>query len=140
MLEELSQKVILILEDEEEQRDLIRFWLKKHRPDVHYIFAENGYQLIDRLKQLRELPGLTVLDIRTPPLDGIQTLKWFKRYLPSAYVVMFSGSELEREECEAIGCHNYYVKPYEPEELGRAMDKIINDNYPIDPRATNPLF
>jgi CheY-like chemotaxis protein len=134
-----QSKLILILEDEQEQQDLIRFWLKRNRPEVRYIFCENGYRLIEILPTLEQLPGLTVLDVRTPPLDGIQTLQWYKANLPDAHVVMFSGSELEREECEKLGCNSYYLKPYEPKDMGPTLDRIIRENYPIDPYSSNPL-
>lgn len=115
-------------------------WFDKERQDVEYWFFENGTDLIETLKSLPCLPGLLILDVRTPPLDGIDTLKWVNKTLPKLHVSMFSGSPWEEQECMEAGAIGYYLKPFEPAEFGPAIDKIILRDYPLDPYASNPLF
>jgi DNA-binding NarL/FixJ family response regulator len=85
------------------------------------------------------MPGLVILDIRTPPPDGIDTLKWIKKHYPDQKVVMFSSSLLEEDECLEIGADGYYIKPEDLDDLGDLIRRIVREHYPVDPLSSFPV-
>ena len=87
MEERLRQKVILIVDDEDKVRESIR-----------EVLADEGYRVVDtgdgnRVLELidEEKPGLVLLDIWMPQIDGIDLLKQIKSKEPGINVVMISG-------------------------------------------------
>lgn len=134
------RKVLAILEDEIEQRMVIEDFLREEMPSVNFTIADNGDQFQSYYQTSDLEPGLVILDIRTPPPDGVDTLRWIKEHHPSQKVVMFSSSMLEEEECMAIGADGYYIKPDEDlDELGDLIRRIITEHYPIDPSSSFPI-
>ena len=87
MKEHLAQKTILIVDDEDGVRESVR-----------EVLSDEGYRVVDtpdgtRVLELiaREKPGLVLLDIWMPQIDGIGLLKEIKSKEPAINVVMISG-------------------------------------------------
>src|SRR5688572_33408977 len=82
-----SQKTILVVDDED-----------KVRESVKEVLTDEGYRVLDTadatcvLEMIEaEQPGLVLLDIWMPKIDGIGLLKEIKSKKPSTNVVMISG-------------------------------------------------
>ena len=133
------RKVLAILEDEIEQQMVLEDFLRDQMPSVNFTIADNG----DRFQLLYETneptPGLVILDIRTPPPDGIDTLRWIKERYPDQKVVMFSSSLLEEDECLELGADGYEIKPEDLDDLGELIRKIVREHYPVDPLSSFPV-
>src|SRR5678816_4382215 len=87
MKERLGQKVIMIVDDEDDVRDSVR-----------EVLTDEGYRVVDTadgtrvLEMIRaERPELVLLDIWMPQVDGIGLLKEIKSQEPEINVVMVSG-------------------------------------------------
>jgi UDP-3-O-acyl N-acetylglucosamine deacetylase len=83
----VSQKTILVVDDEDKVRESVR-----------EVLGDEGYRVVDtadgtRVLELveQERPGLVLLDIWMPQIDGIDLLKQIKSQAPSIPVVMISG-------------------------------------------------
>lgn len=80
-------------------------------------FVENGRQVMDYLERhnTNGLPGLIVLDLNMPELDGRQTLKRLKdndRYKTIPVVIVTtSQSKVDREVCTRLGASLFLSKP-----------------------------
>lgn len=77
---------------------------------------------------------LVILDIRLPDVDGKELLRMLKsspawRHLP---VVMISTTSLAEEidECTALGCVDFLVKPASADILRRLVDNVIPRSAP----------
>jgi len=80
-------KTILLVDDEEDIRDVLRIVLS----DIGYkvLLAENG---IDALYIYRkEIPPIVLTDIKMPGMDGVELLKKIKRKNPDTEVIMITG-------------------------------------------------
>ncbi|HXV82307.1 MAG TPA: UDP-3-O-acyl-N-acetylglucosamine deacetylase [Candidatus Binatia bacterium] len=87
MKEQAIQKTILIVDDEDKVRESVR-----------EVLGDEGYRVVDtadgtRVLELveQEKPGLVLLDIWMPEIDGIDLLKQIKSKAPATHVVMISG-------------------------------------------------
>ncbi|HUR44509.1 MAG TPA: response regulator [Candidatus Saccharimonadales bacterium] len=120
-------KSLLIVDDNDDDVFLLMWALKKgkYKPDAHR--AANGVQAIAYLQNcLRnhepssQLPGLVLLDIKMPGVNGHEVLAWIRSQpaLQHLSVYMLSSSALEVDvlKAEAAGADGYWVKPSDLQE------------------------
>ena len=117
------RKKILICDDEEGIRESLKLILEK---DYDLVFAHNGDEAIH---SMRTVPiDITILDIKMPKMDGIETIKKLKEIKPKLEVLVTSGYKSVETAQEAInaGASNYIVKPFERGEVIKAVKKITS--------------
>ena len=113
----MSRSRILVVDDDEVTRELLRGMLERAGHDVRE--AEDGRA------GLRELyaasPDLVILDVEMPELDGWATLERI-RDLSDVPVLMLTARETELERVRGLrgGADDYVVKPFGHQELSRA--------------------
>lgn len=109
---------ILMVDDDEEDCMLLSDAFEElgYGSCMHY--EENGEEAIRYLEQClaeNTLPGMIVLDLNMPKLNGKQTLQHIKSVdaLKAIPVIIYSTSlnPREKEECLAMGAHSYVIKP-----------------------------
>lgn len=121
-LERIDPAKILLVEDDPNDVELIKLALENHK-DVNQIdVATDGEQALNYLHELsssglpvRDLPRLTLLDLKLPKIDGIKVLERIRnepRTRDLAVVVMTSSSEnQDLKACYQLGVNSYVVKP-----------------------------
>jgi UDP-3-O-[3-hydroxymyristoyl] N-acetylglucosamine deacetylase len=82
-----SEKTILVVDDEDKVRESVREVLGDEGYRV--IDTADGGRVLDLVEQ--EKPGVVLLDIWMPQIDGIDLLKQIKSKEPATNVVMISG-------------------------------------------------
>jgi CheY-like chemotaxis protein len=115
--------VLLIADDDEEDRMLIKEALEESRLNNELIFVENGEELMDYLhnkgkytdKKKYPTPGLILLDLNMPKKDGREALKEMKedpklKYIP---VVILTTSQAEEDILKTydLGVSSFITKP-----------------------------
>jgi len=117
----VAGKRILVIEDNEENRRLLRDLLTSF-----------GYELIEALTGEEGLtaaetqrPDLILMDIQLPGIDGYETTRRIKanpvlRHIPVIAVTSYALSGDDVKALEA-GCDAYVTKPFDPAEL---LEKI----------------
>lgn len=65
-----SAKSIFVIEDSKEIRDLIKMLYESEGYEVG--FASNGQEGLEKLLALDQLPGIILLDLMMPVMDGAQ--------------------------------------------------------------------
>jgi two-component system chemotaxis response regulator CheY len=87
--------------------------------------AGDGEQAV--LKYEEEKPGVVLLDITMPVMDGIQVLRTIKQLDPNAKVIMCSAMGQEGMVVEAIklGALDFIVKPFKPERLVQTVKNVL---------------
>jgi DNA-binding NarL/FixJ family response regulator len=86
--------------------------------------GDGGEKAVELIRQHR--PDVTLLDIRMPRMDGIETLKAIRQDFPEACVLMLSTSNIEEDFVQALdaGAAGYLVKTAQPEELIKAIRTV----------------
>jgi two-component system, cell cycle response regulator DivK len=110
-------KLILVVEDHEDNRQIIRDMLSA--TDYEIAEAENGEEALGAVA--RQRPDLILMDIQLPILDGYEATRRIKadpglRTIPIIAVTSYALSG-EAEKAREAGCDDYVPKPYSPREL-----------------------
>jgi CheY-like chemotaxis protein len=92
-----NKKTILIVEDDEDDREILSEVVRGVNDSASIAFAENGLLALDYLTQTKEseeLPCLIVLDLNMPYLDGRQTCRRIKNELKldDIPIIVFTSS------------------------------------------------
>lgn len=118
-------KKILILDDSESIREVVIFTLEKDGHDV--LVGVDGK---DALKHLdgRDI-DLIITDLHMPNMDGIEFIKEVRqmekyKYTPILYLTTES-QQSKKMEAKQAGATGWIVKPFMPEKLLAAINKIM---------------
>jgi len=89
--------------------------------------AESGQQAVALFGEI--LPDVTLLDIRMPVMNGLDTLKALLQKYPSAKIIMLTTSEMEEDVYASIqhGAKGYLLKDAAPKQIISAI-RTVSDN------------
>ncbi len=119
----MSSTKIFIVDDELVMRKSLSGWLKRDGYEVDT--AESGEEAIEKLKMTRF--DLLLVDIKMEGISGLDVLKHVRENDPDVAVVMITayGSISTAIEAMKNGAYDYLLKPFDPDELGLLIEKII---------------
>ncbi|ALA57544.1 sigma-54-dependent transcriptional regulator [Nitrospira moscoviensis] len=120
---------ILIVDDEESIRSSLRSILEDEGYEV--AVASNGQEAL-RL-YTTDPPDLMMLDIWMPEMDGLETLRRVKEFVPTAQVMMMSGHGSIETAVKAIklGAYDYIEKPLSLENVTLRVKHAL-DQYRLE--------
>jgi CheY-like chemotaxis protein len=133
-----KQITILLVDDDPDDRLLARDAIAKHELKHNVQFLENGEELLDYLKRRGKYedpknsptPGLILLDIRMPKMDGTEALKAIRndQELRNIPVVMLSTSRAEEEIFKTydLGANSFICKPVTFDGLVEIMGSLTD--------------
>ena len=119
----MASTKILIVDDELVMRESLAGWLER---DGHTIeTAESGEEALEKLKATRF--DILLVDIKMEGISGLEVLKRVKSDDPDVEIVMITAYGSIATAIEAIknGAYDYLLKPFDPNELGILIEKII---------------
>ena len=119
---------ILIVDDEEHIRELIRFYLDKDGFSV--VQAASGEEALHLLEN--EYIDLAIVDIMMPVMDGFQLVEEMKE-MKDIPVIMLTAKSQSADKLRgfSLGIDDYVTKPFDPDEL-LARVKTILKRYSIN--------
>jgi CheY-like chemotaxis protein len=120
-------KKILVADDEVFMLRLLEMTLKKGGYEV--VTCRDGKEAIT--SAVATLPNLIVLDVMMPGLDGLGALRQLKenpatKDIP-VVVLSAKGHSLTKVEAEATGALLFLAKPFSPNELLSAAQRILSE-------------
>jgi two-component system phosphate regulon response regulator OmpR len=106
---------ILIVDDDQELRDLLRDYLVRQGMEVSVL--HDAATLEKRLE--RERPDLIVLDLMMPGVDGLTALRQLRAAGDDIPVIMLTAraDDVDRIVGLELGADDYLGKPFNPREL-----------------------
>lgn len=116
---------ILIVDDSRTSRKILKGILEGAGYEI-IGEATNGQEGYDSYVELK--PDIVTMDITMPVLDGIEALKKIKGEFPDAKVVMVTAAGQKTKMVEAVqnGANEFVSKPFDPEQLKKIMDKVMD--------------
>jgi two-component system, cell cycle response regulator DivK len=124
----MAQELVLIVEDNEKNRKLIRDLLQaKGYQTIESDTAEEGLRLAEERK-----PALVLMDIQLSDLDGITAMKRLKasavtRSIP-VMAITASAMTHNRESMLAEGFDGYQIKPFNLSEFLADIAHLTGQN------------
>ncbi len=87
--------------------------------------ASNGRESVEMYQQVK--PDLVTMDITMPELDGISAVREIKKSDPNANIIMCTAMGQKQMVLEAVaaGAKDFIVKPFQPDKVIEALQKII---------------
>jgi len=121
----MPDKQILIIEDEEDIRELVRYNLERENFTVTEV--ESGEAGLEAVR--REAPDLILLDLMLPGKDGMQVCRELKQNPETADIpiVMMTarGEESDIVAGLELGAEDYIVKPFSPKVLVARIKAVL---------------
>lgn len=118
---------ILIVDDEKDERNVIRFLLNKYRFQLDIIEASNGKEA---LIQLEKQPiNILFTDIKMPFIDGIELATKARELYPTIQTIFFSGHDDFDFIKKALSLRavDYILKPVKPDEFQQTLCSVIQN-------------
>ena len=119
------QRTILVVDDFDDTRLLLRTWLK--RKGFRVIEAENGREAVETAKT--QSPDFIIMDIEMPELDGLtatRQLRAMKEFASVPIVAVSAyGADQYRVQALEAGCDEYVSTPFDPDELETLIRSLI---------------
>ena len=120
------KRTILVVEDEQDIRDLVRFHLEQEGYAVRE--ADSGERALAQVAS--ERPALIVLDLMLPGTDGLEVCRRLRAAEPTATlpIIMLTAraEELDRVLGLEMGADDYVTKPFSPKELRRRVQAQLS--------------
>jgi CheY-like chemotaxis protein len=126
-----TSKTVLCVDDDEDDRFLLREALSMLAPELGIVEVSNGVDALTYLKNSKQqhLPCLVILDINMPYLDGKQTLERIRldAHLSALNIVIFTSSENPNDRRFFIEKGvDLFVKPFDNGHLQHIVQGFIN--------------
>ena len=123
----MERKRILIVEDDDTTRELMRMTLERHGYKV--VEAENGIEGFDTL--VREPVDLVITDINMPATDGAHLVRRVRGTPEMAHtpILVVTGYGTGSASLTlAQGADAYEPKPIDPHRLIASVRRILNED------------
>lgn len=123
---------ILIVDDEQPMRELIRIMLMQEQMTTYE--ASNGQEALDLIAQLDI--DLVLLDVMMPEKDGF-TVCAELRQTSNVPVIFLTAKDAEEDKVHGLrlGGDDYIVKPFSGEELAARIEAVLRRTKNIMPQS-----
>lgn len=117
-----QRRAVLVVEDDVDLLGMVQLILEGGGYRV--VTAGEGGEALDKIAQ--EMPGLILLDMKMPGMDGWEFGRLYRaRYDRQAPIVVLTAAEDARRRAEEIGAEDYLGKPFELDDLLAKVGKYI---------------
>ncbi len=132
-----SLGIILVVDDEEPVRDLLRLYLEKEGFQVS--MALDGEEAL--LKVPGSHPDLILLDIMLPKMDGWSVCREIRKQCSTPIIMLTArGDELDRVLGLEMGADDYITKPFSPREMVARVKAVLRRLNQADERKNTQLI
>ncbi|MBM6841119.1 response regulator transcription factor [[Clostridium] spiroforme] len=119
---------VLIVDDEQDIRELIRFYINKEGYEV--IEAKDGEEALEIFES--EYIDLCIIDVMMPKMDGFELVENIKEIKDVPCIMLTAkGESKDKLRGFSVGVDDYVVKPFDPNEL-MARVKAVMRRYDIN--------
>lgn len=124
MITHLIGKSVLIIEDDDKIRNLVKIYLQKEGYEV--LEAANGKVGKKMIEQYD--PCLVILDLMLPEMSGEAICHWIREEYESLMpIIMLTAKASEKQRIAGfkLGADDYVVKPFSPAELMVRVEAVL---------------
>lgn len=134
----MNKKVILLVEDNEDDADLAIYALRKNNILGELVVARDGVEALDYLfgegsyegRDMSIMPQMILLDLKLPKIDGLEVLRRLRqgehtKHLP---VVILTSSREEKDVLNGynLGANSYIRKPVDFKQFVESIKQMVH--------------
>ena len=118
-------KTILIADDEERMRKLIKDFLRQK--NYNTLEAKDGTEALDLFEENKDRISLILLDVMMPKHDGWSVLRQIRQINKNIPIIMITARAEEQDELFGfeLGVDEYVTKPFSPKILVARIESIL---------------
>ena len=126
----MEQLKILVVDDEQRMRKLVKDFLVKKNFDV--LEAGNGEEAVDTFYENKDI-ALIILDVMMPKMDGWEACREIRKY-SQVPIIMLTAKSDEKDELLGfeLGVDEYISKPFSPKILVARVEAILRRTNALD--------
>jgi two-component system LytT family response regulator len=109
---------VIIVDDEELARQLLREYLGSSREIEILAECANGFEAVKAISERK--PDLVFLDVQMPKLDGFEVLELIGRDVAVIFVTAFDQYAMKAFDAHAV---DYLLKPFSQERFDKALER-----------------
>ena len=146
----MRARLILLVEDNPDDVDLTLRALSAHKEPQEIVVARDGAEALEYLhgpragamKVLRPLPGVVLLDLKLPRLNGLEVLRRIRAHartkLIPVVVLTSSREDHDLEDSYKLGANSYIRKPVDYEAFQQVAAELrhywlfLNEPPPVE--------
>lgn len=121
----MSRKKILLADDEEDVRTIVKMFLEGEGYEV--VTAFDGLEALSLAET--EAPDVILLDVMMPVMSGIEVTRRLKASTGTSQipVIMLSAASQTDSIRQGIaaGARDYVVKPFQPSKLHEIIQRVL---------------
>ncbi|MFK4468938.1 response regulator [Bacillus sp. RC252] len=131
---------LLVVDDQELITNSLEQILEHHTDFTVVGKAHDGAEALKLCEQLQ--PGIVLMDIQMPEMNGIEALLEMKRRWPNMKIVLMTTFEDSLQATTALehGAEGYMLKSIHPQEMKEALKLIYNGGTWIDQSVATRVF
>jgi two-component system cell cycle response regulator DivK len=119
-------KTILVVEDYEDSREMLKFYLE----DLGYQVAEaiNGYEAIEYVK--KAVPDLILMDMSMPEIDGLAATRHIKQIAETEHIPVIcitAHDHFYSDKAIEAGCIEVVGKPIDLDVLNEVIKRNLEN-------------
>ena len=138
--QEGEKKVVLVVEDEQDISDLVRFHLEQEGFAV--VVSPDGEKALDLAR--RQRPALVILDLMLPGTPGLEVCRLMRAddRLADVPIVMLTAraGEADRVVGLEMGADDYVTKPFSPRELVARVRAVLRRAYGVEIERPHEVY
>jgi phosphate regulon transcriptional regulator PhoB len=135
-----TKPVVLVVEDEKDIRELVRFHLEQEGYAVRE--ADSGEAATAQVSA--GTPDLVLLDIMLPGTDGLSLCRRLRAQTSTAGVPIImltaKAAEVDRVLGLEMGADDYVTKPFSPRELVARVKAVMRRARTLEPEHVHDIF
>jgi DNA-binding NarL/FixJ family response regulator len=122
---------IAIADDEALFRRGMKLILEDHPGFLVTLEAENGQDLLQKIRQSDTLPDVLLLDLKMPVMSGIEAAEVIRKEFPSVMIVVISShvSKAFILNMIEIGAASYLGKNADPDEVAETIRMVCEKGF-----------
>jgi len=126
-LKYLESKKVLIVDDEDQVRKVVKRAIQKSFPEIEIYEASDGYEAGHQMALLN--PTLVILDIKLPGIDGYKVCKMIRSdpRLGNTKILTISGHNVEESQKRSLksGADDFLGKPFDMNQLKEKLERLM---------------
>lgn len=117
---------LLIVDDEQIEREGLKAILQHGLPDIVIEQAKNGNMAVQLAEEFR--PDLILMDVKMPGINGLEAVELISASLPSVKFIMVTAYDTFDYARKAIklGVKDYLLKPSKASEIVTTVQRVLH--------------